>query len=337
MTTRTKRGKKRTVPSSDSSQGNVLTEKHDSPLIEPATDGSVSSHEESFSHLTTGEDELPMFGESVPSTYAITIELSQESAPSEQLDQIEGAFPDVVLDEPARLNVAIETLEKSLELSTSFQEQQDTEGQLSPDDGCDQKNFLSDGYLLEEPSNNTDVTVESVSTELKVSAGTFGESDELGETTKEHVPSTLQEVATIPGSEEEMPFSDTVSSLEASSITLEEPSPLEEPNISDYVTNTFDIPTDSRTPTEPAEPDVEHLPKDVGWMLVTAGVIGMIMPGVLGTPFLLVGAAALWPGNQKRLQRWREGHSPQWFRGGAKQINRFLKDLEQRYPRKKES
>lgn len=78
---------------------------------------------------------------------------------------------------------------------------------------------------------------------------------------------------------------------------------------------------------------VEHLAKDVGWVLVAAGVIGIIMPGVLGTPFLIAGAAALWPGNRERFQRWREGHSPKFFHGSMKQINRFLDDLERRYPK----
>lgn len=78
---------------------------------------------------------------------------------------------------------------------------------------------------------------------------------------------------------------------------------------------------------------VEHLARDVAWVLITAGVVGIIMPGVLGTPFLIAGAAALWPGNRKRFQRWREGHSPKFFHGSMKQINRFLDDLERRYPK----
>jgi hypothetical protein len=78
---------------------------------------------------------------------------------------------------------------------------------------------------------------------------------------------------------------------------------------------------------------VEHLPRDVAWTLVVAGVIGVIAPGVLGAPFLLLGTMALWPGNEERLARWRKGHSPKFFHGGMKQVNRFLDDLERRYPR----
>jgi len=78
---------------------------------------------------------------------------------------------------------------------------------------------------------------------------------------------------------------------------------------------------------------VEHLDRGVGWVLVSAGIIGLVVPGVLGTPFLLMGALALWPGNRKTVERWRKGHSPKMFHGSMRQINRFLDDLEKRYPR----
>ncbi len=78
---------------------------------------------------------------------------------------------------------------------------------------------------------------------------------------------------------------------------------------------------------------VEHLSHGVGWVLISAGVVGLVVPGVLGTPFLIMGALALWPGNHKRVERWRQGHSPKAFHGAMKQINRFLDDLEKRYPR----
>ena len=72
---------------------------------------------------------------------------------------------------------------------------------------------------------------------------------------------------------------------------------------------------------------VEQLPKEAGWMLITAGVVGLVVPGVLGTPFLLAGAVVLAPGGSKLLSRWG-GHS------AMRQIGRFLDDLERRYPRR---
>jgi hypothetical protein len=78
---------------------------------------------------------------------------------------------------------------------------------------------------------------------------------------------------------------------------------------------------------------VEHLNRGAGWTLITAGIVGLVVPGVLGTPFLIMGTLALWPGNRKKVERWRQGHSPKLFHGAMKQINRFLDDLEKRYPR----
>ena len=73
---------------------------------------------------------------------------------------------------------------------------------------------------------------------------------------------------------------------------------------------------------------IERLPKDAGWLLITAGVIGLIVPGVIGTPFLLAGAFVLAPGGTKLLSRWA---SPSAMR----QIGRFLDNLERRYPRRR--
>ena len=72
---------------------------------------------------------------------------------------------------------------------------------------------------------------------------------------------------------------------------------------------------------------VEQLPKEAGWLLITAGVVGLVVPGVLGTPFLLAGAVVLVPGGSKLLSRW-VGHS------AMRQVGRFLDDLERRYPRR---
>ena len=69
---------------------------------------------------------------------------------------------------------------------------------------------------------------------------------------------------------------------------------------------------------------VEQLPKEAGWLLITAGVVGLVVPGVLGTPFLLAGALVLVPGGSKLLSR----------RSAMRQVGRFLYDLERRYPRR---
>ncbi len=85
------------------------------------------------------------------------------------------------------------------------------------------------------------------------------------------------------------------------------------------------LPQDGSAVDELTAVRVEQLPKDAGWLLITAGVVGLVVPGVLGTPFLLAGALILAPGGTKLLSRW-VGHS------GMRQIGRFLDNLERRYP-----
>lgn len=79
---------------------------------------------------------------------------------------------------------------------------------------------------------------------------------------------------------------------------------------------------------------IQKLPHDIGWLLVTAGAVGMVMPGVLGTPFLVLGGLILMPATSQRAERWLAGHSPRIFKGSIRQISRFLDDLERRYPRR---
>jgi len=79
---------------------------------------------------------------------------------------------------------------------------------------------------------------------------------------------------------------------------------------------------------------IERLPRDIGWLLVTAGMVGIVMPGVLGLPFLVLGGLVIMPVTSRHAEHWLSGHSPSIFKGSVKQINRFLDDLERRYPRK---
>ena len=78
---------------------------------------------------------------------------------------------------------------------------------------------------------------------------------------------------------------------------------------------------------------IDTLTTEVGWMLVTAGVIGVIAPGIPGMPFLIIGVLVITPGGKNWLSR-RIGNNPPRFIGRAmKPMARFLDDLERRYPR----
>jgi len=78
---------------------------------------------------------------------------------------------------------------------------------------------------------------------------------------------------------------------------------------------------------------VERLTPEAGWMLVTAGVVGVIVPGIAGMPFLVAGIFILLPGGPQLLSRWSRGNLPSFVRFGVRLIARLLNDLERRYPR----
>jgi hypothetical protein len=92
--------------------------------------------------------------------------------------------------------------------------------------------------------------------------------------------------------------------------------------------------TDGPNPTHPQTEQlnkIKQVPKEVGVMLITAGIVGFILPGP-GTPAIIAGGLALWPGAFGKLESWLERRSPGLHRRGVQQINRFLEDLEKRYP-----
>ena len=66
-------------------------------------------------------------------------------------------------------------------------------------------------------------------------------------------------------------------------------------------------------------------------MLVSAGLIGVVLPGP-GAPALVAGGLMLWPGAFGKVERWVHRRFPEAHRKGIGHINRFLSDLERRYP-----
>jgi hypothetical protein len=83
---------------------------------------------------------------------------------------------------------------------------------------------------------------------------------------------------------------------------------------------------------EPADfSSIKDLPKEVGVMLITAGIVGFILPGP-GAPAIIAGGLVLWPEAFGKLESWLERSHPKVHRKGMQQINRFLNDLQKRYP-----
>ncbi len=74
------------------------------------------------------------------------------------------------------------------------------------------------------------------------------------------------------------------------------------------------------------------LPREVGVLLIVAGVGGLLLPGPVGSPFLLLGAVTLWPRLFMKLEIGFQKRFPKMHRIGTRQIRRFLTDLDRRYP-----
>jgi len=77
---------------------------------------------------------------------------------------------------------------------------------------------------------------------------------------------------------------------------------------------------------------VKHLNRNMGWVLISAGLVGIVIPGVIGTPFVILGSLVLWPGNQKLLDKWRRNHRSRFVDAALRQVDRYLDDIERRYP-----
>jgi hypothetical protein len=77
---------------------------------------------------------------------------------------------------------------------------------------------------------------------------------------------------------------------------------------------------------------IKDLPKEVGVMLMTVGVLGFALPGVVGTPAMIAGGLVLWPKAFGKVETWFERRFPKVHKQSLHQIHRYLNDLESRYP-----
>jgi hypothetical protein len=86
------------------------------------------------------------------------------------------------------------------------------------------------------------------------------------------------------------------------------------------------------TAVDGARQRIRRLPPEVGAVLIAVGVVGVILPGPIGTPLLLAGGLALLPSVFGRLDRWVEKRSPTLHGRGMSLVDRFIDDLEKRFP-----
>jgi hypothetical protein len=80
---------------------------------------------------------------------------------------------------------------------------------------------------------------------------------------------------------------------------------------------------------------IERAPKGVGVLLLTAGVVtGMLPPppGPFDISLMLAGGVMLWPRGLRAADEWSRRRFPQAHRAGMRFLERYLDDLERRYP-----
>jgi len=77
---------------------------------------------------------------------------------------------------------------------------------------------------------------------------------------------------------------------------------------------------------------IRRLPPEVGAVLLTVGIAGVILPGPVGTPLLLAGGLVLMPAFFGRMERWMERRFPILHGHGMRYVDRFIDDFERRYP-----
>jgi hypothetical protein len=92
-----------------------------------------------------------------------------------------------------------------------------------------------------------------------------------------------------------------------------------------------------RSSGQPADNGQAHLPiqgvpKELGVLLVIGGIGGLLLPGPIGSPFLILGGVILWPAAFNRVEKCFEKRFPRLHKRGMMQITRFVTDLERRYP-----
>jgi hypothetical protein len=98
-------------------------------------------------------------------------------------------------------------------------------------------------------------------------------------------------------------------------------------------------PLESPTPdeTEVATRRLEELPRELGVLLASVGVLGFVLPGIAGTPALIAGGLVLWPKTFGKVEGWFSHRFPVAHRKSMQQVGRFLDDLDKRYPQSKAS
>ena len=79
---------------------------------------------------------------------------------------------------------------------------------------------------------------------------------------------------------------------------------------------------------------LQKLPNIIGIILIGSGLTGMMLPGIAGLPLLLAGGIVLSPWKATEIDGFFHRKFPEAYTTSMKMVDRFLDDLERRYPHK---
>ena len=94
---------------------------------------------------------------------------------------------------------------------------------------------------------------------------------------------------------------------------------------------TFEAGAATLGPTEDGRV-LESVPKELGVLLVVAGIGGILLPGPVGAPLLIMGGAILCPSVFRKWDRGFQKRFPKAHGEAMHRVKRFVTDLERRYP-----
>ena len=72
---------------------------------------------------------------------------------------------------------------------------------------------------------------------------------------------------------------------------------------------------------------------ELGVLLLVSGIAGIVLPGPVGTPLVILACVMIWPRTFKPVNMLFARCFPRTHHFGSLQSARFLSDLERRYPR----
>lgn len=102
------------------------------------------------------------------------------------------------------------------------------------------------------------------------------------------------------------------------------------PSVRDILSTLPELTDD--TAAEATRQRIRQLPPEVGAVLIGVGMVGLVLPGPMGTPLILAGGLVLIPRVFGRVENWVQKKFPKTHRVGMKYVDRFIDDFEKRYP-----